>query len=74
MCDEAVDDFLAALKFVPDWFVWSKMIKIPFTDLYVDEDILYFNEDSGNVMFTCNRMSILNVDLNIIILGYTNYD
>ena len=50
------------------------MIKIPFTDLYVDEDILYFNEDSGNVMFTCNRMSILNVDLNIIIFGYTNYD
>ena len=74
MCDEAIDDFLAALKFVPDWFVWSKMIKIPFTDLYVDEDILYFNEDSGNVMFTCNRMRILNVDLNIIILGYTNYD
>ena len=26
-CDEAVDDCLAALKFVPDWFVTSKMIK-----------------------------------------------
>ena len=26
MFDEAVDDCLAALKFVPDWFVGSKMI------------------------------------------------
>ena len=28
MCDKAVDDCLAALKFVPDWFVTSKMVKI----------------------------------------------
>ena len=28
MCDKATDDCLAALKFVPDWFVASKMIKI----------------------------------------------
>ena len=27
MCVEAVDDCLAALKFIPDWFVTSKMIK-----------------------------------------------
>ena len=27
MCDEAVDGCLAALKFVPDQFVTSKMIK-----------------------------------------------
>ena len=27
MCFEAVDDCLAALKFIPDWFVTSKMIK-----------------------------------------------
>ena len=27
MCDEAVDDCLAALKFIPDWFVASKMLK-----------------------------------------------
>ena len=28
ICDKAVDDCLAALKFVPDWFVTSKMVKI----------------------------------------------
>ena len=27
MCDKAVDDSLAALKLIPDWFVTSKMIK-----------------------------------------------
>ena len=27
MCDKAVDIFLPTLKFVPDWFVISKMIK-----------------------------------------------
>ena len=26
-CDEAVDDCLAALKFIPDWFVTSKMFE-----------------------------------------------
>ena len=52
MCDKAVDDSPAALKLVPDWFVTSKMIKKRFTTLYTDENILYFNEDSGNVVFS----------------------
>ena len=50
MCYKAVDDCLAALKFVPNWFVTSKMIKIVFTALYTDENILYFNEDFSNVV------------------------
>ena len=40
MCYKVVDDCLAALKFVPDWFVRSKMIKILFTALYADDNIL----------------------------------
>ena len=72
--DEAVGDCLAAFKFVPDWFVTSKKIQILFTAFYADENILYFNEDSGNVRFTCNGMGILNIDLNNIILDSTNYD
>ena len=27
MCDKAVDDCLATLKFIPDWFVTSKMLE-----------------------------------------------
>ena len=33
ICYKAVDEFLAALKLVPDWFVTSKMIKKYFTTL-----------------------------------------
>ena len=47
------------------------MIKRLFTDLYADENVLYFNEISGNVVFICNGMSILNVDLNNINLDNT---
>ena len=46
MCGKAGDDCLDALKFVRDWFVTNKMIKILFTALYADEIILYFDEDS----------------------------
>ena len=49
--DKAVDDCLDALKFVLDWFDTSKMIKILFTVLYPDENILYFNENSSNAVF-----------------------
>ena len=43
MCDEAVNDSLATLKLVPDWFVINKMIKKLYTAFYADENILYFN-------------------------------
>ena len=67
MCDEAVDS-LAALELVPDWFVKIKMVKKLFTTLHADENIIYFNEDSSNVVFSCNEISILNIDLNNISL------
>ena len=37
MRDVSVDDSLAALKFIPDWFVTSEMIKKRFTALYAGE-------------------------------------
>ena len=61
MCDQAADDSLAALKLILDWFVTSKMVKELYTALYADENILYFNDDSGNVVFSCNEMGILNI-------------
>ena len=63
MCGEPVVDCLTALKVFPDWFVTSKMIKKLFTILYIDDNILHFNEDSGNVVFSCNEMDIHNIDL-----------
>ena len=39
------------------------MIKEHFAALHSDENIFYFNEDSGNVVFSCNEIGILNIDL-----------
>ena len=74
MFDEAADDSLAVLlKLIPDWFVASKMIKELYSALHADENILYFNEDSGNVVFSSNEVSILNIHLNNINLD-NNFD
>ena len=39
-----------------------------------DYSILFFNEDSGDAIFSCNKMDILSIDLNNINLNDTNYD
>ena len=41
--------------------------------MYTYENILYFNEDSDNVVFSCNEMNILNIDFKNINLG-NNFD
>ena len=67
MWDEAVGDSLAALKLIPDWFVTSKMIKNLLASLYADENMIYFDEDSGNVPTGINNgTGILNKDFNNI--------
>ena len=64
----------SSIKIVRDWFVTIKMTKRLLTAVYADENILYFNKDSSNVVFNCNGMGILNIDLNNINLDDTNYD
>ena len=44
LCDKAANDFLSALKFLPDWFVTSKMIKKIDDVLFAYDDILFFDE------------------------------
>ena len=73
MCNEAADDCLVALKFILDWFDTSKSNKKLLTGLYADDNILYFNEGSGDVIFFCNEMGILSIDLNNINLHDNNY-
>ena len=50
MCDESVDDSLATLQLIRNWFLASKMIKKLFSTLYADQNILYFDENSSNVV------------------------
>ena len=73
MYDEVVDDSLAVLKLIPDWFVASKMVKNLYSVLYGDDALLFFHEDSGNVTFFCNEMGTLSVNLNNIDLD-NNFD
>ena len=61
MCDEAINDSLAAFKLIPDCFLSSKIIKNHLTARYADEHILYFIEDSNNFVFNCNEIGIFNI-------------
>ena len=54
MCDEAVDDCLGALKFVPDWFVRSKIFE---------------KHDFNKVTFIACKIHILAGNLNKIIIN-----
>ena len=65
MYDEAVDDCLSALEFLPDWFVTYKMIR-KFHEALLANNILFLNENYGNVTFSSDQMGILSVDLNSI--------
>ena len=73
MIDEAVDNCLAALKFILKWFVTSKTIKKLVTAFYADENIPFYNVGSGDVVFNCNEMGMLDINLNNIILD-DNFD
>ena len=78
MCNKVVDYFISGIKFLPDWFVTSKMIKKLLTALFAGDKIFYFNEDSQNIVFSCNEMGILSVDPNNVSVDIlsvdTNYD
>ena len=50
------------------------MIKKLLTASYTDEKILCFNDNSDDIVFSCNEMSILSIDLKNIDLDDTNYD
>ena len=72
--DKAVDNFLPALKFLPEWFLTSKMIKKLDDALFANDYIIFINEDFNNVTFFGGEMSILRVDLYKINLDDVNFD
>ena len=67
MCN-IIDNFLPTLKSVPDWFVTIKMI----TALFIEGDMLFLDEDSGNVTFRSDEMGILR-DLNNMNLNNASF-
>ena len=73
MRDKAVDDCLGALEVVSFGLLQIKGVKC-FTAFNADENLLYFNEDFSNAVFSRNAMGILNIDLNNTNLGDTDHD
>ena len=71
MCDEVVHNSLAPSELIPDWY--GEMIETLYTALYADENILYFDENSDNIAFSCDKMGILNIGPNNINLD-NNFD
>ena len=51
MCNKAVDAFLVTLKFVPDWFLASKMIEKLDDGLFSNDNTIFVNEGSNYVTF-----------------------
>ena len=49
MFNKTVDVFPPTLKFVPDWFVTSKMIKKIDDDLFSNYDIIFVSVDLSNI-------------------------
>ena len=60
MCDEAVDDCLAALKIIP---VLLQMLEKFDNALHVNDDIIFYNEDFDKSTFIANQKHILAVDI-----------
>ena len=49
------------------------MIQKLYTALYANDGLIFYDEDSGHVIFCCNEMCILSVNLNNISLDH-NFD
>ena len=63
MCDEAADNWLDALKFIPDWFATSKMLGKLDNALHANDDILFYNKDLNKVTVIACQKYILAADL-----------
>ena len=68
MCDEAVDDCLAALKFIPDWFAKSEMFEKFHDAILANVDKLFFDKDFSKATFFANEMVIFGVNLDKLTL------
>ena len=64
MRNEAVDNFLPILYFVPDWFVTSKMFKwLYYFVCKWKYTLLYTLKDSGNAVLNYDEIDVLDIDL-----------
>ena len=70
---EAVDNCLAALTFIPDWFVKSKMLEKLNNALPTKDDILFYDKNFDKITFIVCQRHILAANLDKINLD-SNFD
>ena len=66
MCGKAVDDCLAALKHIADWFVTNKMLGKFHDAVIVNDYILFFDEDFSKVSFGKSKAHRKDLSKNLI--------
>ena len=62
MCDKADDSYLLTVKFVPDWFVMSKMLKKLDNSVFSNDDVFFHDVDSV-ITFLSSDMACNTIDL-----------
>ena len=72
ICDRAIFEDPFMLAYYPDKYKTQRMCHEAVDVLYADDNILYFNENSSDVILSCNEMGIHSIDL--YNLDDTNYD
>ena len=70
MCEESIDDCLAALKFIPDWFVTSKMFEKLVNVIHANDDILFYNNGFYKLILI---MIITLMKITLILLFMSDY-
>ena len=63
ICDEAVDYCLAALRFVPELFVKSKMLEKFDNASHGNNDIIVYNEYFDKITFTACQIHVYSADI-----------
>ena len=73
MRDKVVDLYLLALKFVPDWFVTSKMIEKVDNSGFCNDD-LFFGDIDYDVTLFSNDIGLISINHNNISLDDDNFE
>ena len=74
MCNKAVDFYLLALNFLPDWYVTNKIIKKRDNTVFSNDDMIFGDIDSNIFTFFSNDIGFNSINLNNDNLDDDNFD
>ena len=74
MCDNAADDFVLAIKLVPDLFITSNVIGKLYDVVFSNDDLVFGDLKSGFVAFFSNDKGLNIVTMDSINLEDNNFN